>query len=307
MKKFIIIVLLLICTSTIRSQVSSGFYTLKSCYQEIPIDMNKTTPNKILSVNGNTKFNISSTVAHSRYFQIYQYNSTNEKYQIVQTSGINGSILVNKPNPYINDGELTLLFAWNNEYSNTFDFSDNADFDPNTPFKIAFWVATQSEPNGPVEYFEEKTLDFQFVGADESFSISPTSNSCFTFNNFKFNFLNDLEGLCKMPDFKMTIPNSLMPTGFETITIEPNNGLPYGPSYNIPQPSAGYCNQFSNQVLPPGYYPNPVPSGCLDFTFNITILPCNDREGDNDCPPLIINKTIKICCSCDIRQPQPLD
>lgn len=187
------------------------------------------------------------------------------------------------------------------------DLTNNTYFDPTKPFKITFWTKQVETPYQPLTYLKQYDLDFIFKEFNDIIEIKPTEeNGCFTFDNFKFKSDINVEGLCVSPFYKLKYPNLVYNNNILPIDVLPYNNMLNSPIYNINKPSANYClDLITTTILPPGNYPNPVPLGCIEFDMEITLLPCEYYESDPNCPPLVLNKKINICCSCDIRPSNP--
>jgi len=149
-------------------------------------------------------------------------------------------------------------------------------------------------------YFTEK-FEVEFIDESEiEVDIVPTNGkSCLTFDDYAFdlNFLN-LDGMCVIPTYKLTsksqYPGYLgLPLNWESIPFS-SSTWPNIPANCANEPNGPECTANGNE-------PEPVPCKCINFDLEIKLDACN---GDYiECPTIVINRDIKICCSCDVRPP----
>ena len=126
-----------------------------------------------------------------------------------------------------------------------------------------------------------------FVDPVEAITITPNNTDCFTFSNFNFNSVVDLDGLCKTPRYEVVYyEGGEYPLGPE---MTPGN------SYSLDQ--RNFCNPPALDPSEPCEFPRPCPR-CTNLYLKITIEPCENFMFDPNCPDLVINYPITICCFC---------
>lgn len=127
-----------------------------------------------------------------------------------------------------------------------------------------------------------------FVDPLDAFDLTPFNEDCFTYNNFGFNAILNLDGLCK--------PDLLTYELFSNIN---GQKIPFGPTEL--EPGISYSIDGTEFCYPPFQEPCELPPPCpkcTDFTIEITIYPCEEMQTDPNCPPLLIEYPIEICCFC---------
>ena len=126
-----------------------------------------------------------------------------------------------------------------------------------------------------------------FIDPLEAFEISPNNGDCFTFSNFSFNSVVDIDGLCETPSYQVVYyEGGEYPLGPE---MTPGN------SYSLDE--RNFCNPPALDPSEPCEFPRPCPR-CTNLTLKITLKPCESSEYDPNCPDLVINYPITICCFC---------
>jgi hypothetical protein len=139
-----------------------------------------------------------------------------------------------------------------------------------------------------------------FINPEDAFDINPITdeNNCVTFDNFKTNFTSNLPGFCGGLGFRIeALPGDMGPYLKQSTDI-------YKADNNLPIANLGfdsYCSEAcDNMGVPQGSAKTKC--GCKYYNMVIEIHPCEGNEDNPDCDPIMINKQIEICCTCDLSK-----
>ena len=141
----------------------------------------------------------------------------------------------------------------------------------------------------------ESTFNFNLLEPSEAFSIENIGGeSCFSFDNFHASWSTILDGFCSQDLSGKITP---VPPFGNDVNPDFEYHINFDGAIDISSSFANFCDDCNNAHAPAGLsYEQPC--GCLDF--ELTIEPCNNTN-PGDCPPLILDLDIMICCECDVR------
>jgi hypothetical protein len=167
--------------------------------------------------------------------------------------------------------------------------------------KVEIYTYFETTGTGGTIYVSSNKTEINFTSAQNAFNVSNTSgNSCQTFDDFNASVANILDGFCgnitsKITDHPFNV--AYPPTGLEI-------SYSLGDDANL-SAFENHCDQCNNvSAPPPSQMPNPVTCGCVLFNMELTIEPCPEYY---QCPSLILDYDIQICCRCDVRSQDPID
>jgi hypothetical protein len=156
------------------------------------------------------------------------------------------------------------------------------------------------------DVIQEIDLNF-FNSLDEAITFEPENGSCFKYDPFNLKASTLLDGLCGTSDLKLEpVPSNPL---ISQLASSYDLNLPWNFSEtfkSIPVVSninvGNHCEDCLN-IAAPYSSPSPVTCGCTSFQLTFTLEPCFNALGN--CPPLVLEKEIEICCRCDIRSIPP--
>ena len=290
--------------------ITNGF--IKNCYQKVDLSQQGVTFN-LLNIGGAGVFNFGSNgmPPHTGFktefirIQVMEYGSSS--YQDLYTLG-GGLSLQDATFNWVNHTNNGLTFPVI-EMKKYIEGSSNYVINTNS-FTFGSY---QSVKLTIIEQSNSHDINLNlFETLDEVITLAPSDNkSCFRFDPFSLDVTTILDGLCVGVGTGSKVklspkPNSPIipylgsPFPYEEVVIL--NGLNKSDEVEYYINNSTWCDQCINFFVR-WDHPVPVPCGCADFDLEFTLYPCIDSSPN--CPPLVLNKTIQICCSCDIRQIPP--
>lgn len=279
---------------------TSAGYNIQSCYHVL----NPSNSNPTLNVlnTGGFKFNYSNNAgARPDYVKIVTYDKSGVFMGFnYHSMGIADGTFHIAQHPV--HGDLVAVMGYDVyvdlwvKNNNTFTFPEGAESVEITTYH---WTGNVGQ-----ETLDESSykLTFNLIEPSQAFSLDPTEQGCFTFDNFLANISHNLSGFCgnitqTQIESKPPFPGG---SGWDETYIEP---IVLGRSTSLRQPvnSEGktWCQQEVNTQTTDGNFPDPVPSGCLEFNLKFKITPCS--SADAECPDIELSLPITICCKCDVR------
>lgn len=254
--------------------------------------------------NGKARFRITHTgnPTSFRYFHIWGKSSVSNNWLRLGQSGQgyqrNETISITPP------GSVTPLpvpiwgvTAATNWETRTIEL----DLDEYSEFRLSLFSENEAYPGGPLviqNILQDVVLNF--VSIEDVISITPKAgNTCFEFNNFRFDANVNLPGFCgtfKTARIRLANPggpNNLgIPNNFVSTELHPSDVFPPNIPAICDMPGIDPCAVTGNP-------PYPVPCNCIDFILDFEYEPCPGAA--SDCPNLFGSKIVTICCKCDNR------
>lgn len=282
---------------------SSG-YNIQSCYHVL----NPSNSNPTLNVlnTGGFKFNYSNNAgARPDYVKIVTYDKSGVFMGFnYHSMGIADGTFHIAQHPV--HGDLVAVMGYDVyedlwvKNNNTFTFPEGAESVEITTYH---WTGNVGQ-----ETLDESSykLTFNLIDPSQAFSLDPTEQGCFTFDNFTIGYSHILDGFCgylSNPKLSIAPPP---PTG-SGWNANFTQQLFFNTQTTINQPhwqgGTSWCDDACTGVTAPHYISDPVPCGCVDFDVTVELTPC--PTADADCPIVEIKLPISICCDCDVREISP--
>jgi hypothetical protein len=289
--------------------VTNGF--IKNCYQKVDLSQQGVTFN-FLNIGGAGVFNFGSDgmPPHTGFktefirIQVMEYGSSS--YQDLYTLG-GGLSLQDATFNWVNhtNNGLTFPVIEMKKYTQGMDYVINTNsFTFGSYQSVKLTIIEQSNSH-------DINLNL-FETLNEVITLVPSDGrTCFTFDPFSLDVSTILDGLCSGvgsgSSIKLT-PSANSPilpyltSPFPFIDEIGLSGLYKSDNSQLYIDNTTWCDQCINMVAE-WYLPDPVPCGCADFDLEFTLYPCVGSS--SNCPPIVLTKTIQICCSCDIRSTPP--
>ena len=197
---------------------------------------------------------------------------------------------------------LASTYAYDIE-TNKFIFNQNMfEFNANVKSVVITGFHWTGEPGEEVLEANNYNIKMNFLSVDEAFDFHSNNGECLTFDNFNLGYTTNLDGFCNnIYDPILSVigpPSALMHFNSNvSIPVDFNQNkilsLPSGQDFN------GWCTETCTNVSAPHTAPEPVGCGCINFKVKFTLKPC--PHANADCPEINMEKTISICCFCDVR------
>jgi hypothetical protein len=286
--------------NVLKSQALPGYLEVSTCFQTIT-DVNGKNI-KLLKSNGQRSFKVRSAGGTGAVYGVMIDGLDPDDYFVSPNLGTTYELVRQS---LLDSLDYPMVY-WN--FPQAADGSLVFTLDPSTVSNIVNitiikeqLVFINGQPSG-FRYVAQE-FDIEFVDDEDiEMDIVPSNGkTCLRFDDYSFdlNFFG-LEGLCVRPDYKLTSNNALnpgylgLPLNWTSGEFTPTNGWPVIPVNCTSEPNGPECATVPNM-------PEPVPCKCVDFNLQIELYSCT---GDYiDCPPILLNKLIKICCLCDVRPP----
>jgi hypothetical protein len=312
--KYLIILNISFCFSLF-SQPIYTYPSIMNCYQIFQLSNDTINPIKLINA-GDNKFKIFGVSDDTTYYRIQQHSTNKYGRQVIYPINRLQDRKTFKLWDPIRKTYNMEVWKFENEGlgDKEIDLDDYEDsFDYSKPFYIDLIVKHKHPVTNQWYYSYDIQFKAQFVQPEDIFEFAPPiQDSCFTFDNFKMRFNPKINGLCKEPIIHLIYPTGIGVNTIDSIRIFEYQYVPPpaigGPSYFVQTYPQNYCQDILTSTLPyPQNYPNRIPAGCMTFNIRIRLRPCDIPFNVTypNCPDLIINKPIEICCSCDIRTPNP--
>ena len=167
----------------------------------------------------------------------------------------------------------------------------------NFPEFVSYMDLVLFNPNQSGNYLPGDTIRVNLLSNEEAINIEPVTdeNECVTYTNFKTSIDMNLSYFCG----NITYSINIKPEDSHSYPVNETGEFTPGGNQNENIPFDDYClSDCGNVTADPGS--GPIPCGCRLFDLETTILPCDDKITDPNCPPIEFSKEIRICCSCDI-------
>jgi hypothetical protein len=195
------------------------------------------------------------------------------------------------PDPAIVHKDAVELYINGQNNTGKFSFGNDVDYIVITPLNV--------DESGNV--FSTIPTTLQFTTLLEAITFE-SEQSCFTFDNFKLNLDNILDGFCG--DYHFDLKKHWSDIADPNDPANVHEDLNIGVETDLINFDDHCAECLGMSAEPPSVNPDPVPCGCRTFEIDLTIEPCPAYLPE-DCDDLHIFTQIDICCECDIRSSEP--